>query len=39
VLSPSLPVRQLAGDFLDEKQITILEQAIDKGVRPLPNES
>ncbi|HEU5245651.1 MAG TPA: hypothetical protein VFU09_01030 [Candidatus Udaeobacter sp.] len=34
-----LPVRKLAGDFLDEKQITILEQAIDKGVRPLPNES
>lgn len=33
------PVRQFAGDFLDEKQITILEQAIDKGVRPLPNES
>jgi hypothetical protein len=33
-----LPVRQLAGDFLDEKQITISEQAIDKGVRPLPGE-
>jgi hypothetical protein len=35
----SLPVRQLAGDFLDEKQIAVLEQAIEKGVRPLPNES
>ena len=35
----NLPVRQLAGDFLDENQITILEQAINKGVRPLPNES
>lgn len=34
-----LQVRQLAGDFLDEKQIAILEQAIEKGVRPLPNES
>jgi hypothetical protein len=33
-----LPVRQVAGDFLDEKQIAILEQAIDKGVRPLPGE-
>jgi hypothetical protein len=33
-----LPVRQLAGDFLDEKQIAILEQAIDKGVRPLLGE-
>jgi hypothetical protein len=33
-----LPVRQLAGDFLDEKQITILEQAIGKGVRPLTGE-
>jgi hypothetical protein len=34
-----LRVRQLAGDFLDEKQLAILEQALDKGVRPLPNES
>ena len=34
----ALPVRQLAGDLLDEKQIAILEQAIDKGYRPLPNE-
>ena len=34
----TLPVRQLAGDFLDEKQIAILEQAINKGVRPLTNE-
>lgn len=34
----TLPVRQLAGDLLDEKQIAILEQAIDKGVRPLPGE-
>ena|SRR5215469_15825679 len=33
-----LPVRQLTGDFLDEKQIVILEQAINQGVRPLPNE-
>ena len=30
----ALPVRQLAGGFLDEKQIAILQQAIDKGVRP-----
>ncbi|HEY5991875.1 MAG TPA: hypothetical protein VIU10_04790 [Candidatus Udaeobacter sp.] len=35
----TLPVRQLVDDFLDEKQIAILEQAIDKGVRPLPNEN
>jgi len=35
----TLPAREVAGDFLDEKQITILEQAIEKGVRPLPNES
>jgi hypothetical protein len=34
-----LPVRQIAGDLLDEKQIAILEQAINEGVRPLPNES
>jgi copper chaperone CopZ len=34
-----LQVRQLARDFLDEKQMAILEQAIGKGVRPLPNES
>jgi len=34
----TLPLRQLAGDLLDEKQIAILEQAIDKGYRPLPNE-
>jgi hypothetical protein len=33
-----LQVRQIAGDFLDKKQITILERAIEKGVRPLPNE-
>jgi hypothetical protein len=34
-----LAVRQLAGDLLDEKQIGILEQAINEGVHPLPNES
>ena len=34
----TLPARQLAGDLLDEKQIAILERAIDKGVRPLPGE-
>jgi hypothetical protein len=34
-----LQVRQLTRDFLDEKQIAILEQAIAKGVRPLPDES
>jgi hypothetical protein len=34
-----LPVRQLAGDFLNEEQIAILQQAIDEGVRPLPNEN
>ena len=33
-----LPVRQLTGNFLDEKQIAMLEQAINQGVRPLPNE-
>jgi hypothetical protein len=35
----TLRVRQVAGDFLDAKQLTILEQALKKGVRPLPNES
>jgi hypothetical protein len=34
-----LQVRQLTRDFLDEKQIAILEQAIAKGVRALPDES
>jgi hypothetical protein len=34
-----LQVRQLTRDFLDAKHIAILEQAINKGVRPLPNES
>jgi hypothetical protein len=34
-----LPVRHVAGDFLDEKQIAILQQAVEKGVRPLPNEN
>lgn len=34
-----LSASALAGDFLDENQIAILEQAIEKGVRPLPNES
>jgi hypothetical protein len=29
----TLPLRQLADDLLDEKQIAILEQAIDKGYR------
>lgn len=33
-----LPVRQLTGDFLNEKQIAMLEHAINQGVRPLPNE-
>ncbi len=35
----TLPVRQLVGDFLDKKQIAILQQVIDNGVRPLPNEN
>jgi hypothetical protein len=35
----TLPVRQLVGHFLDEKQIAILKQAIEDGVRPLPNET
>jgi hypothetical protein len=35
----TLSAPEVAGDFLDEKQITILERAIEKGVRPLPNES
>lgn len=35
----TLRAREVAGDFLDENQISILEQAIKKGVRPLPNES
>jgi hypothetical protein len=34
-----LQVRQVVGDLLDEKQLGILEGAIKKGVRPLPNES
>jgi len=34
-----LRVRQLTSDFLDERQIAILEQAIKKGLRPLANES
>jgi copper chaperone CopZ len=34
-----LQARQLTRDFLDEKQIAVLQQAIEKGVRPLPNES
>ncbi len=33
-----ISVRQLAGDFLDEKQIATLKEAIEGGVRPLPNE-
>lgn len=34
----ALPVSKLAGDFLDEKQIAILKEAIEAGVQPLPNE-
>jgi hypothetical protein len=33
-----LSVRQLADDFLDEKEIAILQNAVDSGLRPLPNE-
>jgi len=33
-----MSVRQLAGDFLDERQIAALKEAIEAGVRPLPNE-
>ena len=32
-------VEQVAGKYLDPAQIKILKEAIDKGVRPLPNES
>lgn len=35
----SLRVRQLTRDFLDKNQMAILEQAIEKGLRPLPNGS
>jgi len=35
----TLPVREVVGDFLDEKQIAILKQGIEDGVRPLPNEN
>ena len=34
----TFPVRQLAGNFLDEKQMVILQEAMAKGIRPLPNE-
>ena len=33
-----LSVQDLAGGFLDEKQIAILKEAIQKGVRPLDGE-
>src|SRR5712691_12835326 len=34
------PVRlkDVAGEYLDENQILILKEAIERGVRPLPNE-
>jgi hypothetical protein len=35
----ALSIDQLAGDFLDKKQMATLEEAIGKGVRPLPNEN
>jgi hypothetical protein len=31
-------VQELAGDFLDEKEIATLKEAIQSGVRPLPGE-
>ena len=34
----ALSARQLAGGFLDEKQLAILKQAIESGVRALRNE-
>jgi hypothetical protein len=34
-----ISVRQLAGDFLDEKQLAALKEAVNAGVRPLPNEN
>ena len=34
----ALSVQELTGDFLDEKQIALLKEAIQKGVRPLPEE-
>jgi len=34
----ALSVQELAGSFLDEKQIAILKEAIQKGVRPLDGE-
>ena len=34
----ALSVQELAGDFLDEKQIVLLKEAIQEGVRPLPED-
>jgi predicted DNA binding protein len=33
-----LSASPLAVEFLDEKQVAILKQALESGVRPLPNE-
>jgi hypothetical protein len=33
-----LSIQELAGGFLDEKQIAVLKEAVQQGVRPLPNE-
>src|SRR5262249_53760019 len=33
-----MSVQELAGDFLDEKQIALLKEAIQEGVRPLPED-
>jgi copper chaperone CopZ len=32
-------LKDVAGQYLDEEQIKILKEVIDRGVRPLPNES
>jgi predicted DNA binding protein len=33
-----LRLQEVAGAYLDEQQIAILKEAIEKGLRPLPNE-
>ncbi len=37
--SEKLPVRQIAGNLLDENQLRILQEAVAKGMRPLANEN
>jgi copper chaperone CopZ len=33
------PLEEIAREYLDQDQIKVLSQAIEKGVRPLPNEN